>query len=402
MTDDIDPVDEDQAARKIVHHDSVVKKAVLVRSFGASSRFAVRICAMTRWSFHIFVRSDATPPLSRIAQRIPFFTSRRIRKSLEEVASNHGADAIILRKAIPVPHYLRLAARRAIRNSGEDQTLCKSRWTKRAMKQIVYILGTIGHRPLVQSYYAGAEYINQALSIEYTTSMRNAGYPHKLPRDVATIQPELPFGPSIWGSTRAKFTGGFSPDLVAFIVLDKATIIGSRIEEIGPRVYTVDHICSHLQAATQQTLTDNCFMIKADPRVGVHPKDPTKAEDRHDNTFGGARKINLLGERRNGVRYMRVDKARMMADPEMIGDNTESSVEVLKNVFQQTRFENPRLNLKRGDVLVVNNRRAATEWEDEIVVRSVANLGNRSTRHVKRGERVILQMSFYTPTEIPV
>lgn len=362
-------------------------------------RARVRHFAM-RHSIIVKLPPHGIHPLAIAAMRNPTFVSAKLRGLLHELGNHGPCDSLVLKDGISIPSHLRLSARKTILRElrRDDWTeTSSSYWVYRAMKQLIACMGAAGYFPQLHSYEGKEpQFIFKAKGVEDLKDER--GYPHKLPDRPATIMPHLPLGRSVFGDADAQHEGIFAPDVVAFIFVEGNPHLGER-DKAGPRVYGLNSILARLDPAYIEGLQKNNFRIAPDPAVGRYPA----KSGTYSNVFGTVDNISPLGGTGpNGPLYMRIDSRRHEVSPSAQNlSRATASLGALNHALDAIRNENaaPRLNLERGDVLLVNNRRAATAWEIKCQVKSLLGWA-RPDSELKPGDRLIYCMHFYSSNRI--
>lgn len=340
--------------------------------------------------------TSAVPMLTTEAGKRKHLVPNQIREAIWQVGMHETPDAVLIHRGVRVPSVWRRLARLRLRKKLDD-----SRWAKRAMKQVISYLATAGQErksyvPLISCHHPDPQYIFHVKGVECWINSEDTHYPHKLPDQPSTLYPMLPYGPALFGEERAQFAGSLSPDLVVFICLDKFRR-GKFLKKIGPRLYSINQIKDELSTHVFDGLRERAYKIDPDPNLGVWPISSKNRPDPADNPFGGVGPINLLG-RENRKLYMRFHIKRAAGFVgQMGGIDGIGFIADLRLALQRMKSkpECGRLDLQRGDILIVNNRRVATEWEDR------CELSPFGSKHdLKEGDRTLFQMGFYYPGEI--
>lgn len=263
------------------------------------------------------------------------------------------------------------------------------------MQQAVCIMGNAGYLPLAHCYdHGNPNYIFRARGIEETRLPENRAYSHKLFFKPATVMPHLPSGPALFGSAGTRFDGTLAPDAVVFIMLEKRywhTLL-------GPRLYFLDELEVLLGRSNVANLRGDDFYIAPDQSVASK------------NVFGSVDGVSLFGVLKGMIRYMRFDYVRI--EPALSTsrrDVARNAIARLKGVLDRKHGNAVwHADMKRGDILVVNNWRAASAWDEKYLHKYLSEriLGQRwaapSEEDVSPGDRVVFQMNFYLPDEMPL
>jgi hypothetical protein len=165
---------------------------------------------------------------------------------------------------------------------------------------------------------------------------------------------------------------------------------------LGPRLYFRERLEHLLGNETIERLKQKIFQITA-----------MKSTD--DSAYGQIDGIELFGKSRNDVDFMKFDYYRMEpASRTAHVDRARDAIADLRYVLDDRSPDVAEwANFGVGDVLVVNNWRVATAWDDECRIHINPGLlpdyggqirAGRLT-HVHRGDRVVFQMNFYLPRE---
>jgi hypothetical protein len=301
-------------------------------------------------------------------------------------------DAVVIRQVIKAPapwtSRQRLKFSSAAR-TGIRSKLAESDEVKDMMKRLMFLLAQAGYLPLVHSH-SGAKpsYIFNAKGAEETRQPHLENYPHKLPLRPATIMPHCPYGHSFDGFVAGQRDGTVAPDIVAFIMMDAST---SR-RDLGPRLYYRTRLAAELGPDTTSNLAQQDFQI-------------TSTKPASDASYDAIDGIELFGVSGTGIEFMKFDYARI--EPSSRTPHADRARGALMKLRQalDDRSDAHTVDLQPGDVLLVNNWRTATAWDDE--GRSHSSSRRRRKReavagrveHMHVGQRVVFQMNFYLPRE---
>lgn len=291
----------------------------------------------------------------------------------------HQGTAMVLKNAVSVPPEHRRVSRSELREGAADND-----YERRAALATMAYLGAAGFRPLPEYFDNVPEYWTRVIGVEIGP-VSYPGCKHRLPKEVSTLHPHKPFGPSLFGMERAHKLDAISPDLLAFIVMDKA----DDRKDIGPLIYSIDEVLSKLEPHIKELLMHEHY--KFDPDVFVTKNDKLR--------FGSIRHINIIGirgtdEEPDGRTYWRYLGGRVTDDEEHV----MGPVKCLEAALLSLGDEKKCLDIDRGDILLVNNRRAATRWRGASPKKGMFR-GAGETR-LQYGDRTINRMSFYSPEEI--
>ena len=339
-----------------------------------------RLGSWTWASIYDHAEPSPVPPIVHYAHhsgRIPKSVSRKLR----ELIRPSGTDALILRDAVRVPAWWRSDARANLRSNHK----VAARWAHGAMKQVMCYMAHAGYLPLVHCYdEAEPQFIFRAKAFEERGDT-GARWPHRLFEQPATVMPHLPFGPALFGA-KASLDGTVAPDIVAFIMLESRRGPWQR-RKLGPHLFFLDQLEDLLKTDTTKLLHSREYKIEPDSTAG------------DGNVFGHVERVNLIGERSTtGTKYMRFDLGRtaVRADAAKHTDLSRA-LKALTDAFSKLQHKSPseRLDLRAGDVLIINNWRIATQWDQkcETLIR-----GNEVP--VASGDRLVFQMNFYYPKEL--
>ncbi len=332
---------------------------------------------------------------------------KRLKSEIGNVGSHEFPDALIVRSGALTPSIFRWGARRRIANEFSEMGKPNNRWAKRAARQVQYMLQAVGYVPLVQVFDPLPNYMAYAIGIEYHSRRRFSGYPIQLPFQASTSLPWLPFGPAFFGHESSRFPAAYSPDILVFVALDKHETAFSSLIKVGPRVFPLgDLIKDHLSTQVVKRLAQPVFTISSNARLGVFPRETQDDIEEFDNRFGSINDISLLGGS-EGHRYFRIDcqEGRMQVGSNFGEAGDQAALDSLRNALLRMENACHRIDLNRGDILIVNNRRVATLWDDEAplitpqvaAARAVGWAVHGKEKPLKPGDRTILQFSFYFP-----
>lgn len=321
------------------------------------------------------------PPLVHLAQSRTALIPRTVLRGLQDLLSvDESADALILRDAVMTPRF-RWGLRKKLRADHRDTQV----WAHRAMKQVLFYMSAAGYLPLVHSYQHGhPSFIFRAKAFEEKEGGSDKSWPHRLFVQPATVMPHLPFGPALFGG-QANLDIVPAPDVVAFIVLESKFRLRRR-KSLGPRLFFLDQLEKQLGPKAVDALRRREYKIGPDRTQGER------------NIYGHVEELNLFGVRqRTQARYMRFD----LNDRTSVRPAANNPVDLaqalndLKNSLDALK-DHPceRLDLRPGDVLIVNNWRVATQWDKK------CTKPYGSDPDVEAGDRVIFQMNFYWPKPI--
>ncbi len=286
----------------------------------------------------------------------------------------------------PVPLWTRTEARNRIVGDLDtpDWNATRSGASVRsAASRIIAYMGTAGYYPLVHSY-EGKEpnYAFRARGVEDLDTPRS---PHRLPDRAATIRPHAAFASSHDGRRDAQ---DICPDVTAFVFLENRPHWGRR-SATGPRVFAIDRIVQKLvDTGNQRALGTLCQSL-----FGIAPAGLT------GQRWGAVDHIPLISC--EGGKPTSIHIATHRHQCASSGERRPEAEEALRILDEKIQAmcnadEAPRVNLHRGDVLLVNNRRAATAWEAKCTVKYWLGAHHRE-ENLKHGDRVIVQIDFYRP-----
>ncbi len=247
-------------------------------------------------------------------------------------------------------------------------------------------MGNAGYLPLVHSH-AGANpnYIVNVKAIEETRDANLEKYPHKLFFRPATVLPDLPYGHTVSGEVAGQHDGSVAPDVMAFIVMD----CNDSRSYLGPRLFFLDKLVSAVGREAVEKLENKDFQIIPDKSIG-------------DSRFGAIDSIELVGTSGINTRFMKFDYFRVEPASRTTNvDRARRAIWALRNALDNkdgAAWTDP----EPGDVLLVNNWRAATAWDEECRTWNSSRLAQfylGRLIHVHSGDRVVFQMNFYLPKE---
>lgn len=348
-----------------------------IHTLSSLERWWIWWFVLTRWSR--YMQANAVVPLAHKSKG-RYILKRDTVDQLNQIQSVERPDALILRGAFRAPFSLEKQTRDGIKREGIEH-----KWVQQAMKRAVCIMGNIGYVPLPDRYNEGTpNYIFRAKAIEEcrdTATLQGRStpnQPHKLFYRPATVLPHLPFGPTL---ESGRFDSIIAPDAVAFIFMDRTR----RKTKLGPLIYFLHRLQAALGPANMGLLKEKIFQIIPD-------------QDIRDNPFGGTDAIALFGEAAEShQKFMRIDYTRIEPVPSTPQrDRARSAIAALKRVLDikaDRRYAEP-APLDPGDLLVLNNWRAATAWDDEC-----GGITGWGGVHVHAGDRIVFQMNFYRPRE---
>jgi hypothetical protein len=254
-------------------------------------------------------------------------------------------------------------------------------YAKRAGLTVMAYLGAAGYRAISEYFDEKPHYWVHAKGMEIG-GVAYSDCPHKLPHEVATIHPHKPFGPSLFGDNARKLDA-ISPDISAYVVMDKA----DNRSQIGPVLYCLDDVLAGLDQEAIKPLMDKTYRITPDVAV-------TRSSE---VGFGGVTNISVIGRRGSetkpdGRSYFRYVEQRT---EDALG--RKLPIQRLRVCLADIEKKRGRVDLERGDVLLINNRRTALRWSAKAL--EGGWLSAQET-DLGTGDRTILRMSFYSPNEI--
>lgn len=293
----------------------------------------------------------------------------------------HSGTSLVVRNLFDVPFWFDSEARRDIKSAPESIS-----HARRAALTITMLLGAVGYRPIVEKWEEHPATLVLAKGREHDVTEYTLCR-FKLPQEASTCHPNRPLGPSIFGHDKGGQLDTICPDIVAFIMIEKS----DTRTNLGPYVFSVDQIEKELDDRTKSHLRETHYRIDPDPTL-------TRASD---NGFGGVSKINVLGERGSaqkpdGRKYMRFVLDRLKDE-----QGHDAPIVALRTAIEKLEKaqQNQPIDMSRGDVLLVNNRRVATRWT-RIAYESKL-LQSPQTVTLAGGDRTVLRMCFYSHKEIP-
>ncbi|MBL9097408.1 MAG: hypothetical protein JNK07_10815 [Alphaproteobacteria bacterium] len=301
-----------------------------------------------------------------------------------QAVGGHVSKTLLLKNAIRIPDLMWKSYREELRQTPEDSFFAHD-----AAHRLVLIMGAAGYRPLIERHDTKNEFVFvHAKGAEETR--KQFGYRDtrfKLPSEPATVYPYKPIGPSL-ETPLGQRLDMVCPDIVAYILVEKRSW---DLVDLGPKLFKLEDIEKEVSALAggQKTLNylrERHFQIG--PDFLNHQSE--------DLGLGGVSDINLLGPRSGDEpKYMRFDASRVGHDE----DEEEAAVALqsFKNALIDIgKKQQIPMHLERGDVLLVNNRRVATQW-------LTTRRQGRVTTHqyptpLTAGDRVVLRMSFFQPS----
>jgi len=339
-----------------------------------------------KWSYDY---SDAEPSpvppvVHRAEHRGASLTSPAVLKALGDLLQPSGPDAVILRDAVKVPNRWRFNTRSKLRDEHADA----AHWIHRASKQVMCYLASAHYMPLLHCYdERHPKFAFRAKAFEERQGGTDPTWPHRLFESPATVMPHLPFGPALFGK-QAALEGTLAPDVVAFIMMEsRSSFWRWQRRELGPRLYFLDQLEAALDQNTLKSLRRREFKISPDSTSGLR------------NVFGQVEQVNVFGQRDHS-KYMRFDlNARTSVRAGAPDQNDLSAaLNFLIAIFLKLQDKEPstRLDLRPGDVLIVNNWRVATQWDQK------CKTWNGFTTRAEPGDRLVYQMNFYYPSQLIV
>lgn len=282
---------------------------------------------------------------------------------------------LVIRKFAIVPNRFATRARERIQGEAEN-----SDWARRASLILQYLLAPSDIRRLPESFGRAPKHLSHVVG-EESSDYRLSRF--KLPDNAATLYPNKPFGPSIFGDKGGLNLDSPCPDILAFIVMD----LNDDVRSAGPLVYTLEDLEREIDIedpSMLSSLRDTNYVINPDKALTRNFNQP--------NGFGGISDINVFGERgTSGQKYMRFDLDHLA---HQIQGNEAGPVGCLKVGVDRLKDKQNRIgiNVDRGDVILINNRNCATEWKRQVQRRKWGIWGDGK---LKSHDRTILRASFY-------
>jgi hypothetical protein len=342
-----------------------------------------RIRMWWRIKWEKFPRVDANERWhpSRLVDRPPVVGQETVRL-LRQLVTPQPHDALILGGAfkVPLPWSSWERPRLSPRDVKKMQTeLIDNKLVIKAVDRVIRIMASAGYVPLTHSHATGtSEYFFHARGIE--AEQMYFDHPHKLPFKAATIMPHLPFSHTVYGDRADRHDGTVAPDVAAFIMMDQH----SERSALGPRLYWLDKLVGAL----------------GDDRVALGEKDfqiiPEQSID--DNKHGAISAIELFGQANDGTRFMRFDYGRI--EPAASSPRPSQARRAIwalrRQLDRKTGDTFHHVDLLPGDVLLVNNWRAAAAWDEECKQRGwdLWRPYNYPV-HVHPNDRLVIQINFY-------
>lgn len=265
------------------------------------------------------------------------------------------------------------AVRKEIAKQGVQHEL-----VKQAANKLIRIMENAGFLPLVHSHVDGsADYVFHAKGIENSDFDTHA---HKLFFRPATTMPHLPFNHTVSGDLASRHAGTIAPDIVAFLIIDQS----DDRRNLGPRLYWLDKLLVELGKETVSLLRQKDFQIIPDQSI-------------KDNKHGAINSIELFGHGNDETQFMRFDYARVepAAGTASIGAARRAIWALRRALDKKSGPFLEETDLLPGDVLLVNNWRVATAWDEE----ALTNRKYKQAVHVHAGDRLVYQAHFYYPRE---
>lgn len=321
--------------------------------------------------------AEASPSIADIASAAQQGHGLKLRNTVLDAikkVGGHSGKALVLANAALTPLWFQARSRRKLAENPATDPL-----VRRAALNLMVTMGAAGFHPLPE-YVAGKQiYWVHAKGREAGDYLSCR---HRLQHEVATLHPHKPYGPALFGSQKADRLDSVAPDIVAYLLIEK----NDWVHELGPIVYGYDEICSKLTAEDISSLMETKHSISPDYAI-------TQSSD---NGFGGVSNINVIGRRDanesgdDGRTYFRFIIGRMN---NMAG--VQRHLQRLTIATEEITSADKCVELDRGDILLVNNRRAATKWVSQAMYGF-----RRKNKRIKDGHRVFIRMSFYSKAEI--
>ena len=333
----------------------------LSRSEKAALWRAVRPLTYLRpgWTSPRFKEAD-TNPIQALAKKFSKkqrWFRERVQSEITKVAGVAG-DALIIRNLLYLPRTEFLGVREDIRAN----PLAKHS-AYRVEHLLRFLLGSADLLALPEYYENGPVHVNDPIGEEWDAQYRTAK--HKLSADAATVHPNRPFGVGLFGEEKGGRLDTVSPDVVAYIMIDKVNLI----EDAGPILIHIDDLTEQLRAVAG---TNDVVSELQRPEFRIEPDQGLTRSYTQDYGFGGVEKINILGLKDGMHSYMRFIAGRTSHIDTTKHWPTKTLDEALLACESRGRWANKRfpglqlgINLRRGDVLLVNNRRVATRWKNK-------------------------------------
>lgn len=315
---------------------------------------------------------EAWPSLAVIASKGGLKLPADLAAAVALVGSSKGTH-VVLRGAVTTPFLDsgRATIKRAPANN---------RWQQRARLRLISIMGACQHFPLHEKHLPMRKNIVHCPGPESEDYYYSS---HRLPTDPSTIAPERPFGPSVFfEEDKMMDIGPPCPDIVAFICLE----LKNEVKHGGGKWFELDEIRRRVLERggkkVLEILASDRFRVKSDANLS-------------DNAFGFQKldPINIIGARREYIRY---DHGRTDAQFSTDGE-ASNALAILQQVLSEMDANATPLDLRPGDIWLVNNRRVLTKWD--LYAQYEKYLGLQSNHHYKLedGDRVIIRMTFYSP-----
>lgn len=298
----------------------------------------------------------------------------------------HSGTTLLLKNAIDYPwQLLDKKARDELRATPEE-----SYFAHDAAHRMVFVMGAAGYRPLIERHDIKNDFVFvHAQGPEETqkqTGHRDTRY--KLPSEPATVYPNRMIGPSL-GNRLGERLDMVCPDIVAYILIER----NLYLSDLGPKFFKLEDIEKEIGnrpdgAKILERLRARQFEIRPD----------FLRDQSEDLGIGGVTDINLLGPHKGGApKYMRFDVSRIKHDPdeEDAGVAELAFKSALQDIAKKQRIP---LHMQRGDVLLVNNRRVATQWTTARRQYSAGYGVHQLDNPLVAGDRVVLRMCFYQPS----
>lgn len=320
---------------------------------------------------------------------------KRILGKLRRVASHSGTH-LIIKGAVKVPRKLAKLWENPFdnlrKNGSPDKKVSDA--LNKICHHVLYLVGASGHLPLMETWQpksisggrTSPKYIVHVQGLEF--SGRHSLLSHKLPIDLSTLSPHRPIGNSLFDDGGLEL-GELCPDLVVFICLRsvwyKKNLGGQALdldcirEEIAQREGVPEE-----ESQILKSLSESAYKLKGETLVG----------HQHFSFMSNSR-MNVLGKRDNLNTYMRYDDRRV--DPIEEGGKHRAALNELQQALKSLEQSHRSVNIRRGDIWIVNNRRVATKWPIQCERPWYAPLSDKTIKH---GNRTILRMSFYSPSGV--
>jgi hypothetical protein len=247
-------------------------------------------------------------------------------------------------------------------------------------------MASAGYMPQIHSHAFGtSEYFFLAKGIEDRDHNVYYDHPHKLPFRAATIMPQAPFGHTLYGDRADRHDGTMAPDVVAFIMIDQS----SNRWALGPRIYWLDKLKEYLDAEHVSALQQKNFHIIPDPSIP-------------DNKHSAIDDVELFGKAKDETEFMRFDYTRI--EPASNSPHPNQARRAIwalrKEIDRKSKESSHETDMIPGDVLLVNNWRAATAWDEECkMLFNFRPIGfSPYSIHVHgggHGDRMVFQIDFH-------